>query len=153
VDENSTGSACCVLILIVLFRDLAKVTNWFRNLRQTSRRHNKPKWGGDDDDSIRSESREATPSPSSSSLHEDEHENDMVIDDDEDMLHTDDEDEASEAVTPPPAHSPSRLTTLGPSHSRWPLSSQPLAKPIPYDETEQGVRFEDAMLLLSFHNS
>jgi hypothetical protein len=141
----------CETWTLTCCRDLAKVTNWFRNLRQTSRKR-KQKWSDDDE---AESARDTTPSPSSSSQH-DAHETDgedVHMYEYEDAR-TDDEDD-EEVVTPPPDHSslPPRAV-LAITAPRWPIGPTPTAKPLAFgDENEHGVRVEDALLLLSFHNT
>lgn len=139
--------------------DLAKVTNWFRNLRQTSRKR-KPKWSDDENENdwahSASVSRAETPSPSSSLLGQDydRYGDDMQVDEDEDYdMHTDDEDdEAPEAVTPSSGHSPAPPRSVLVAAPRWSIkksSSSPYSRE--EAESDHGVRFEDALLLLGFH--
>ncbi|KAK0465522.1 homeodomain transcription factor [Desarmillaria tabescens] len=141
--------------------DLGKVTNWFRNLRQTSRRRAKKSGSGDDDDDygfpyssqLHSASASRYGSPSSSS--------DDAMDYDEEphptVAHSDDigsDEEIQEAVTPSPSPSPPPRTM--PSPSRQPFAV-PLDALINYVELERatmkftsGIKAEDAFLLLSF---
>ncbi len=156
-------------ILVFYCRDVGKVTNWFRNLRQTARRRAKKTGSGedDDDDSFQardpysassSVSRSGTPSPGSP-----EDEDSMDFDDHRHTFSVDNsEDEYQEAVTPPPDLSPSpppqaissrrtsadsRLETLLARHV-------PYAVDIDKASVEQfpGIKMEDALLLLSFHH-
>ncbi|KIY69391.1 homeobox-domain-containing protein [Cylindrobasidium torrendii FP15055 ss-10] len=134
--------------------DLGKVTNWFRNLRQTSRR--RAKKAEDDDDEYgypyphRTSSGSRSPSPSVDSLMEDA----MMMDDDE--MHGDgfSDDDMQEAVTPSPPASPAPAKE--PTRSRFDLNSLS-ALALDYAEGEKaamkfssGIKFEDALLLVSF---
>ncbi|KAG7452158.1 uncharacterized protein BT62DRAFT_926379 [Guyanagaster necrorhizus] len=141
--------------------DLGKVTNWFRNLRQTSRRRAKKSGSGDDDDDygfpyssqLHSASVSRYGSPSSSS--------DDAMDYEEGphptVAHSDDigsDEEIQEAVTPSPSPSPPPRTM--PSPPRQPLAV-PLDALINCVELERatmkftsGIKAEDAFLLLSF---
>ncbi|CAA7264738.1 unnamed protein product [Cyclocybe aegerita] len=141
--------------------DVGKVTNWFRNLRQTARKRAKKSGSGDDEDDESFHSREAysasasrsgTPSlgSSSSSLNDDS----MDLDDyDMTNVHSDNnsDDEYQEAVTPSPEPSPSP-----PLPSLNILESFNFPYPIEIDKASvkqfSGIRVEDALLLLSFHN-
>ncbi|KAG5718697.1 Zinc finger homeobox protein 3 [Termitomyces sp. T112] len=150
--------------------DVGKVTNWFRNLRQTARKRDKRSSSADDDDDdsfnsvvpSTSASRSGSPffqsysSPSS-----------MDLDNDDDMngAHSDigSEDEFQEAVTPPPepVSDPTAAATSTPpsSSSRMAISELTLAiDSASYAELEKatatqysGIKIEDALLLLSFH--
>ncbi|KAF8079049.1 homeodomain transcription factor [Lyophyllum atratum] len=150
--------------------DVGKVTNWFRNLRQTARKRDKRSGSVDDEDDdgyhnhpySTSASRSGTPSfrsysPSSS----------MELDgDDYDMheINSDigSEDEFQEAVTPPPELVPPLVpaTTPASTSSRIAISELTLAiDPVLYAELEKvsatqysGIKIEDALLLLSFHH-
>ncbi|KAF5352698.1 hypothetical protein D9756_005852 [Leucocoprinus leucothites] len=156
--------------------DVGKVTNWFRNLRQTARKRAKKSGSGDDEEYNHSSisaavSRSGTPSlgssSSSSSVHDDTTDS-HAIDNDYDMQPVasdigSDED-YQEVLTPSPNHSPSpapvaaadatsSISTVGniPSHT-------PVPDPAYYAELEKvsatrysGIRIEDALLLLSFH--
>jgi hypothetical protein len=156
--------------------DVGKVTNWFRNLRQTARKRAK-KFGGDydgDDDSInafsRSVSRSGTPSFRSSSSSNDEI---MDLDRDEYDIHAPSEagsdDDFQEAVTPSPEPSPSPPLPTYSSASRhrvhvgfghhMDFGFGPGMDSTSYAELEKvtaarfsGVKLEDALLLLSFHH-
>lgn len=153
---------------------MTKVTNWFRNLRQTARKKAK-KTGSDDEfnhNSISATvSRSGTPSTGSSSCSsssvQDETTDSHAIDDDYDMQPvTSDigsDDDYQEALTPSPDNSPSpvpganaatTLPTVGSMHdySLFPDSAY-------YAELEKvsatqysGIKIEDALLLLSFHH-
>ncbi|KAG6879443.1 hypothetical protein C0992_002574 [Termitomyces sp. T32_za158] len=158
--------------------DVGKVTNWFRNLRQTARKRDKRSSSADDedDDSFNSivpsacASRSGSPSfqsySSSSSM--------MELDNDDDMngVHSDiegSEDEYQEAVTPPPelvsdltaaaASTPPSSSSSSTSSSRMAISELTLAiDSASYAELEKatairysGIKIEDALLLLSFH--
>jgi hypothetical protein len=105
-------------LAIQIGMDVGKVTNWFRNLRQTARKRAKrvSSTGFDDDETSvhggmggerGSTSRSGTPSlfSSSSSVYTDD-QLDMDIDVASDLLSEDDEDYRQEAVTPSPESSP-----------------------------------------------
>ncbi|KIM47568.1 hypothetical protein M413DRAFT_62953 [Hebeloma cylindrosporum] len=96
--------------------DVGKVTNWFRNLRQTARKRAKRSGSGDDDDddsflardpNSASASRFGTPTFGSSSSSINEYS--MELDDYDIHHHSDNgsEDDYQEAVTPSPEQSPS----------------------------------------------
>lgn len=151
--------------------DVGRITNWFRNLRQTARRRRKRTRSADDEDDdgsrrvtdSASASRSGTPSfRSSSSL------SSMDLDGDDDYMHethsdVGSEDEYQEAVTPPPeqVHTPP-VTSVPPSSSSSRISISQLTlsmDPASYAELEKvsathysGVKIEDALLLLSFHH-
>jgi hypothetical protein len=154
------------------FRDVGKITNWFRNLRQTARKRAKKSGSGDDESSISAAaSRSGTPSlgssSSSSSVH-DETTDSHVVDDDYDMQpvasDVGSDEDYHEILTPSPDNSPSpvpvtatdattSISTVGnlSSHTTVP-------DPAYYAELEKvsatrfsGIRIEDALLLLSFH--
>lgn len=150
-------------------RDLGKVTNWFRNLRQTARkRAQKPNADDADvdgeDDSMDFDSvpvsRAVTPnfhsngSSYSSSMDGDASER-MALDGEPDGLHIPgsdgcSEEEDQEAVTPPPAalrSSGRRRMDVGFLTST--PSTEELPKPIPTSPNPR-ARVEDALLLLSF---
>ncbi|KAM6498623.1 homeodomain transcription factor [Amanita muscaria] len=127
--------------------DLGRVTNWFRNLRQTARKRAKKTGSSEDDDefaSLRehsgSFSRPATPSQHSTSSANDDG---MELDDDHYLHHSDvgSDEEYQEAITP----SPEPLT-----HSKSDLSSYPGLDKLSLTQYH-GVKIEDALLLLSFH--
>jgi len=144
--------------------ELGKVTNWFRNLRQTARKRAKKSGSGDDDDDdsflgrdpySTSASRSATPSfgSSSSSLNDDS----MDLDDyDMHNAHSDNgsEDDYQEAVTPSPEHSPSPPPAS--VHTRNDYPPLEALYPVQVDKVSarhySGAKIEDALLLLSFHN-
>ncbi|KAG6851353.1 hypothetical protein H0H93_005751 [Arthromyces matolae] len=152
--------------------DVGKVTNWFRNLRQTSRKRDKQSSSadGDDDDFFNSAihstsvSRSGSPafqsSSSSSSM-------DLENDGDYEMHEASDigsEDEFQEAVTPPPEpvvdiSAAASSSTPASSSSRITINELTLAiDSASYAELEKvsatqysGIKIEDALLLLSFH--
>lgn len=141
-------------------RDVGKVTNWFRNLRQTVRKRAKKSDSGDDDDDDDDSyhpggystfaSRSGTPSIESSS-------SSMDIDDDIHHTHSDigSEDEFQEAVTPSPESSllpPPSVTNLrlSPSENFQHLLSHAKIDKALVDQYA-GIEVEDALLLLSFH--
>lgn len=157
-------------------RDVGKVTNWFRNLRQTARKRAKrtgvDEDGEHDDDSLHSHqpdfqsaSRPGTPSQQSSASSPHDR---MDVDEEHDDSHSDagSEEDSQEAVTPSPEASPSpappAITAVSSkSHHQShrshdvmdmvvdPVSYGPLQKIAPSPCT--GVKVEDALLLLSFH--
>ncbi|KAF7784183.1 transcriptional regulator family: Homeodomain [Agaricus bisporus var. burnettii] len=153
--------------------DVSKVTNWFRNLRQTARK--KAKKTGSDDEYNHSSisatvSRSGSPSlgssSSSSSVH-DETTDSHAIDDDYDMQPvTSDigsDDDYQEALTPSPNNSPSPGQGTGPTTTLPTMASMQSHTIIPdsayYAELEKvsatqysGIKIEDALLLLSFHH-
>lgn len=160
---------------IALFRDVGKVTNWFRNLRQTARKRDKRSSSADDedDDSFNSVVPSASASRSGSpSFQSYSSSSSMELDNDDDMngVHSDigSEDEYQEAVTPPPepvsdltAAAAAAASTPSPpsSSSRMAISELTLAiDSASYAELEKatatqysGIKIEDALLLLSFH--
>ncbi|TFY82852.1 hypothetical protein EWM64_g1154 [Hericium alpestre] len=161
--------------------DVAKVTNWFRNLRQTARKRAKKPGDDGDTDSVQlnsaSVSRGATPSfGSSSSGAMEDNDMDTEVDDadaermdeEEDesprrAVHSDagSDDEYEEAVTPspepspsppPPSLSPATFTAVPRAHR--PRMGVDLAEPVAYPKAHEpisGVKVEDALLLLGFH--
>jgi len=157
-------------------RDVGKVTNWFRNLRQTARRRAKKTGSGEDDDddgfqvrdpysASSSVSRSGTPSPGSPEMSiKDEDSMDLVdFDDHRYALSVDNsEDEYQEAVTPPldlsPSPPPQAVSSRRTSaDSRLEIL---LTRHVPYAmeidkasvERFPGIKMEDALLLLSFHH-
>ncbi|KAF9531867.1 homeobox domain-containing protein [Crepidotus variabilis] len=150
--------------------DVGKVTNWFRNLRQTARKRARKSGSGDEDDdgfhaqdpysASASVSRSGTPSPgsSTSSLRG---EDSMDMDDfDTHPAHSADnsEDEYQEAVTPPPEPSPSPppvFSHTSRSHGKLDLLLNHIPPRLeiekPSVERFPGIKMEDALLLLSFH--
>ncbi|TFK41900.1 hypothetical protein BDQ12DRAFT_696454 [Crucibulum laeve] len=139
--------------------EVGKVTNWFRNLRQTARKRSKKSGSGDDDDYggfpglgsySTSVSRSGTPSlrSSPSSMNDDSMDLDRDYGSDDDF----------EAVTPPPEPSPSPPPPSVPnSHiSLGPISiSNRPAYLLEQDKISNqfsGAKIEDALLLLSFHH-
>ena len=144
------------------FRELGKVTNWFRNLRQTARkRAQKPNADDGEDDSMDFDSvpvsRAVTPnfhsngSSYSSSMDGDALER-MALDGDVHHLPGSDgcsEEEDQEAVTPPPAASrPSGRRRMDVGFLTGSPSTEELPKPILTADSR--ARVEDALLLLSF---
>ncbi|GLB35748.1 putative homeobox KN domain containing protein [Lyophyllum shimeji] len=152
--------------------DVGKVTNWFRNLRQTARKRDKRSGSVDEDDDYSynahpystSASRSGTPSfrsySSSSSMELDGDDYDMH------EAHSDvvSDEEFQEAVTPPPESIPALpAPTSAPasSSSRIAISELTLSiDPGLYAELEKvsatqysGIKIEDALLLLSFHQT
>ena len=140
---------------MALRRDIGKVTNWFRNLRQTARKRAKKTGSSEEDDdssSFRDHdmtsgpfSRPVTPSQhSSSSANEDG----MDLDDcDLEHRHSDiiSDEDYPEAVTPSSEPLPPRLATL-----KTDISSYPGLDKLSMTQYH-GVKVEDALLLLSFH--
>ncbi|KAH9486332.1 Homeobox protein 10 [Psilocybe cubensis] len=144
--------------------DVGKVTNWFRNLRQTARKRAKKSGSGDDDDDdsylggdmySASASRFGTPSfgsSSSSSV------NDYSVDMDDFYMHNahsdgSEEDDYQEAVTPSPEHSPSPpRSSINPQEKEY-KSLDTLSMPYPVGTgkvSPTGINYDDAMLLISF---
>ncbi|KAF9270765.1 homeobox-domain-containing protein [Marasmius fiardii PR-910] len=141
--------------------DLGKVTNWFRNIRQTRRRHARKAGSGDDDDyypnggdAYGSASRSGSPSvqSTSSSMNEDEARAGTF---------SGSEDEDEEAVTPrsqsPFIPAENTFSYSRPSLPRISLKTLSLAAVEPsLTEAEnmlsnKGIKVEDALLLLTFH--
>ncbi|KAJ6520322.1 homeodomain transcription factor [Mycena sanguinolenta] len=128
--------------------DLGKVTNWFRNLRQSTRKRQKKLRPDASDDELEynepvylsstSCSRSETPSVEREAEYAREQRERHAA-----LLHSSDEDEdAQEAVTPSPSPSPG----ASPSRGMLPkLEEKPAAVP------SGSVPYEDALLLLSFH--
>ncbi|KAF9451394.1 homeobox-domain-containing protein, partial [Macrolepiota fuliginosa MF-IS2] len=148
--------------------DVGKVTNWFRNLRQTARKRAKKSGSGDDEEYNHSSisatvSRSGTPSlgssSSSSSVHE-EITDSHAIDDYEMQPAASDigsDDDYQEVLTPSSNNSPSPppVATADVTAS---MSSNTVPDPAYYAELEKvsatrysGIKIEDALLLLSFH--
>ncbi|KAE9409200.1 hypothetical protein BT96DRAFT_953601 [Gymnopus androsaceus JB14] len=144
--------------------DLGKVTNWFRNLRQTTRRRAKKAGSGDedeDDDQDAYFSRSGSPS-SSAGTHED-----SVMYDEKVPLHSGSvsdagsDDEYEEAVTPsslssrsppPPLLSRSQTSQVNLNNlTLAALESATLAE-IDHVSFKSGIKVEDALLLLTFHH-
>lgn len=134
--------------------DLGKVTNWFRNLRQTARKRAKKTGSSDEEDdssSFRGDmasepfSRPVTPSQHSTSSANEES---MDLDDcDHEQRHSDllSDEEYPEAVTPSPEPLPPVAAI-----SKAGLSSYPGLDKLSMTQYH-GVKIEDALLLLSFH--
>jgi len=138
--------------------DLGKVTNWFRNLRQSARKRAKKAGrgavGSDDEfyegsepvylsSTSRSRSRSETPATRMSSVERDTREDDEYVRGrrkvPQQQHSSDDEEEAQEAVTPSSSPSPSR--------GRPPDLGHMDEKPV----KQFSVPYEDALLLLGFH--
>ncbi|KAF5385270.1 hypothetical protein D9615_001159 [Tricholomella constricta] len=152
--------------------DVGKVTNWFRNLRQTARKRDKRSGSADyeEDDGFHNQPYSASASRSGSpSFRSYSSSSSMELDgDDYDMheIHSDigSEDDFQEAVTPPPEPvptlPPASANTPASSSSRIAISELTLAiDPASYAELEKvsatqysGIKIEDALLLLSFHH-
>ncbi|KAF8921803.1 hypothetical protein CPB85DRAFT_1264558 [Mucidula mucida] len=149
--------------------DLGKVTNWFRNLRQTSRRRAKKNEDGDDDYGYsyphRTESANVSRSTTPSTDFDDDERMDQDYDEDSHMAgpHSDvgSDDEYQEAVTPSPPPSPLPPKTKVDERSEAPRHRLDLtslsALALDYAEGEKaamkfssGIKFEDALLLVSF---
>lgn len=152
------------LILVRHSRDLGKVTNWFRNLRQTTRRRAKKAGSGDEDEDDDQDvyfSRSGSPS-SSAGTHED-----SVMYDEKVPLHSGSvsdagsDDEYEEAVTPsslssrsppPPLLSRSQTSQVNLNNlTLAALESATLAE-IDHVSFKSGIKVEDALLLLTFHH-
>lgn len=152
-------------------RDIGKVTNWFRNLRQTARK--RALKAHDDEESMDYDesapvSRASTPlastlsSYSSSSVDDDVERMDLDVPQHHDRTnhHSDagSEDEYEEAVTPPPA--PPRVTgrrrmdvgflTGSSDDLHIPQASTKSYVPGPTSEVAGPPSVEDALLLLGF---
>jgi len=140
---------------VTLPRDVGKVTNWFRNLRQTARKRAKKTGSSEEDDDFSSFrehdmisgpfSRPVTPSQHSSSSANEEF---MELDDcDHEHRHSDviSDEEYPEAVTPSSEPPPPSLATIKTDLSPYPgLDKLSMTQ-------YHGVKIEDALLLLSFH--
>jgi len=135
--------------------DVGKVTNWFRNLRQTARKRAKKTGSSEEDDDFSSFrehdmilgpfSRPVTPSQHSSSSANEEC---MELDDcDHEHRHSDviSDDEYPEAVTPSSEPLPPSVATI-----KTDLSSYPGLDKLSMTQYH-GVKIEDALLLLGFH--
>lgn len=121
--------------------DLGKVTNWFRNLRQSARKRARKagvgRGAGSDDEYEGSEPVYLSSTSRSRSETPIEHEQDYVRGRRRTVQQqhsSDDEEEAQEAVTPSSSPSPAREL----------LHEKPAAQ-------FSGVPYEDALLLLGFH--
>jgi hypothetical protein len=169
----------CVVVAIALYRDLGRVTNWFRNLRQTSRKraqksaegndapendfhdheHGRRASGsasGDEDDDRSMYSDTGSPEYQSSGDYS------MDMDEPEDHPHgathsdvASDDEYQEEALTPESTPPPSRHAPEGDKKSNVIITS---LDPALYEEAQKatknfksGVQAEDALLLLSFH--
>ncbi|KAI0690755.1 hypothetical protein BC835DRAFT_164069 [Cytidiella melzeri] len=177
--------------------DVGKVTNWFRNLRQSSRKRSKLGSGSEDDDDDMSVSayhdfstnvsRSGSPA---STLSDERDPNAMDTDYTDTRVQTEteekrhrlythpadsrssdmaSEEDVQEAVTPSPASSPRPAFPIIAQHPRKPTpvpqirrdSSSLAVNGLAHSDTEKpsaplhtGVKFEDALLLLSFsHNT
>ncbi|KAJ7805171.1 homeodomain transcription factor [Mycena olivaceomarginata] len=129
--------------------DLGKVTNWFRNLRQSARKrekkHGRPGVSDDDFDYnepvyLSSTSRSRSETPRMSSVERDADDVRGRRRRHAPMPSSDDEEDAQEAVTPSSSPSPEG----SPSRRRLPdLEDKPTVM--------SSVPYEDALLLLSFH--
>ncbi|KAG6842401.1 hypothetical protein C0991_007531 [Blastosporella zonata] len=151
--------------------DVGKVTNWFRNLRQTARKRSDKRSGSadeEDDDSFTSVTFSASVSRSGSpSFRSYSSSSSMELDGDDYDMHEvqsdmGSEDEFQEAVTPPPEPTSTlpaaAASTPSSSSSRMAISELTLADPASYAELEKasasqysGIKIEDALLLLGFH--
>ncbi|KAJ3721904.1 hypothetical protein C8R42DRAFT_696405 [Lentinula raphanica] len=158
-------------LAIQIGMDLGKVTNWFRNLRQTTRKRAKKTGSGDDDydddydvdyaDHDRDASVSRYGSPSSSTWTND----DSAMYDDKVPMHSGSvtdagsDEEYEEAVTPSSesSRSPPPMARLPPSQvnlsnlTSAALESATIAEidKVPY---KSGIKVEDALLLLTFHH-
>ena len=141
--------------------DVGKVTNWFRNLRQTARKRGNGSGShldedGDHDDEILAGSRAGSPSLRSYSSSTDH----MDVEDNS-PSDAGSEEDLQEAVTPSPDGSPApaqpKLSGQGhhpPNRSRDMMDMVVDYSPIPTKMPDlhcSGVKVEDALLLLSFH--
>ncbi|KAG6846080.1 hypothetical protein H0H87_006444 [Tephrocybe sp. NHM501043] len=148
--------------------DVGKVTNWFRNLRQTARKRDKRSGSADDEDedSLNGATFSASASRSGSpSFRSYSSSSSMELDGDDYDMHgiqsdIGSEDEFQEAVTPPPelvsAHNAAAASAPSPPSSRIAINELTI-DPASYAELEKsasrysGIKIEDALLLLSFH--
>ncbi|KAF7325410.1 Homeodomain transcription factor [Mycena venus] len=134
--------------------DLGKVTNWFRNLRQSARKREKkqrrPGASDDGDDfepvylSSTSRSRSETPMSSVERDMDPEYVRERHVGRHGPVHSSDEEEDAQEAVTPSTSPSPA----ASPARRRLPdllLEEKPAAM------ASGSVPYEDALLLLSFH--
>jgi hypothetical protein len=138
-------------------RDIGKVTNWFRNLRQSARkRERKLNGGGSDDDFDSTDRHGSVYSSSSRSVSVSRSDTARLFDRDgyerrpRFPIHSsDDDEEAQEAVTPSPSPSPAP----SPSHVRYfnPDSADLAGLDQKTTARFSGIRVEDALLLLGFH--
>lgn len=147
-----------------IFRDVTKVTNWFRNIRQTSRRREsqRPSVGGSDSggeeyDNFASASR--SPSPAYISAPSDDG---MDVYDEEIIPRVGGSDgvsdeEYQEALTPSPESSPKSTRRQFESHAEALFIAINSVERAQTSEvaavSKHGVHVEDAMLLLSFHRN
>lgn len=165
----------------MICRDIGKVTNWFRNLRQTARKRAKKAGSGGDDDDVdfddhyqndddddniysRSISRSGTPSlrSSSSSSSGEDHPHPMDLDGDEDFGTRSDDEPYYHAMpspddSPSPSAVPSRLVAWSTASARETSphyahhQSETATNAARFQKS--GIRLEDAYLLLDFSNS
>ncbi|KAJ6623140.1 hypothetical protein B0H10DRAFT_823528 [Mycena sp. CBHHK59/15] len=155
------------MVLTPSGRDLGKVTNWFRNLRQSARKRERKlgHWPGSDDDfddgygavflssTSRSVSASRSETPRMSSLEREEYTRGRPQR--HALVHSSDEEEdAQEAVTPSSSRSPSPAPSS--SHSRYLVQPHgDAADLVDLDEKVtarySGIRVEDAYLLLGFY--
>ena len=142
---------------------MRKITNWFRNLRQTSRRRAKKIADEDEDDTTSvpnapsfAGSRTGSPSFRSSSSSSANEDYVMDIEDDARGAPSDagSEEDYQEAVTPPLDSSPSPRafspTPTVPSVPNMGINFDPSAYVDLAKKAYPGVKIEDALLLLSF---
>ncbi|EPQ60299.1 homeobox-domain-containing protein [Gloeophyllum trabeum ATCC 11539] len=147
--------------------ELSKVTNWFRNLRQTARRRGMrvEDFLDEYDGGSAEVSRAGTPAPSgvssAASLPDDADRMEMDVEDADSGLnmrltsrsHSDasDEEYQEEIVTPSPSPPPSASAPVK-VHTTSPISDW-AEKTCMERCAMHGVKMEDALLLLSFHQS
>ncbi|KAJ3936163.1 MAG: homeodomain transcription factor [Lentinula lateritia] len=161
-------------LAIQIGMDLGKVTNWFRNLRQTTRRRAKKSGSGEDDyddddddadypDHDRDASISRYGSPSSSTWTNDDS---VMYDEKVPIMHSGSvsdagsDDEYEEAVTPSSESSRSPPPPLGRSPSsqvnlsNLTLAALESATIAEMDKApfKSGIKVEDALLLLTFHH-
>ncbi|KAJ7292832.1 homeodomain transcription factor [Mycena rebaudengoi] len=137
--------------------DIGKVTNWFRNLRQSARKRERKLNGGGSDDDLDSTDRHGSVySSSSRSVSVSRSDTARLFDRDgyerrpRFPIHSsDDDEEAQEAVTPSPSPSPAP----SPSHVHYfnPDSADLAGLDQKTTARFSGIRVEDALLLLGFH--
>lgn len=138
-------------LALELGMDIRKVTNWFRNLRQTSRKRARKSRSDDEEDDDMYTSRFRSPSGSASAFDQDM---DRVYKTYSEM---DSDDDYQEAVTPSPEHSPSPPPESSPRYRRLHAEAMNFEHDTlsPIDKAAFAryahIKYEDAMLLLDFH--
>jgi hypothetical protein len=148
-------------------RDLGKVTNWFRNLRQTARKRARKGDGDEDRNPHSSLSRSGTPSLNSSSSSYTNEADDLMDLDDGANYHykhvprphsdiaSDDDEYQEEASSPEPPSFTSPSAAMPPHYIR--MGHHRIVEPTctNLDKTTaprfSDIKLDDALLLLSFH--